>query len=455
MFITIRNLGPIEEARIDLTKPLTILCGMNSTGKTYAAYVIYHLLHNFRSITFGRFEAVEKFNEETSFEITADDIELWRKIVETGVAESLPQIFGIPESEARTAFSRFGIEIDLGENPLSVFARHKGGGSIAIGSHRIVRWSKAAGSNAIVFKPLDEMDYAVGTIGINAIVSTLVSKAIRDSFLHTERMARMLTVERNSIYTFKSELTLHRLDFVEEIAEGDDTEQIVRRAPRYPQAVSDSLRTAADLENVAKRESGFPAIAEMLESDVLKGAVSVGEHGEVLFSPSGANDTRLRVQMSSSLVKTLSSLDIYLRHLAAKGEYLIIDEPEMNLHPELQRLLARVFARMVNEGIRLIISTHSDYIIREINALIMAHSLKEKGDTATAARFAIGDSLMLAPGSIQPLFFTLDENGRSKAQRIAPDDYGFQIASIDAAIDSQNEMTIVLSDALDSYQTEE
>ena len=53
------------------------------------------------------------------------------------------------------------------------------------------------------------------------------------------------------------------------------------------------------------------------------------------------------------------------------------------------------------------------------------------------------------------LLFTLDENGRSKAQRIAPDDYGFQIASIDAAIDSQNEMTLTLADALDSYQTEE
>lgn len=455
MFITIRNLGPIDEARIDLTKPLTVLCGMNSTGKTYAAYVIYHLLHNFRTSAFGRFEAVKKFDDETAFEITAEDIELWRELVEADAVGSLPQIFGISEREAREAFSRFSLEIDLGDDPLATFTRHKGGGSIAIGSHRIVRWSKAPGSNVMVFKPLDDMDYAIGTIGVNTIVATLVSKAIHDSFLHTERMARMLTVERNSIYTFKSELTLHRLDFVEEVADGDDAEQIVRRAPRYPQAVSDSLRTAADLENITKRESGFPSIAEMLEKDVLKGSVSIGEHGEVLFAPSTAVDTRLRIQMSSSLVKTLSSLDIYLRHLAAKGEYLIIDEPEMNLHPELQRLLARVFARMVNAGIRLIISTHSDYILREINALVMAHSLKEKGDTATAEIFGIGEELMLEPDNIQPLLFTLDENGRSKAQRIAPDDYGFQIASIDAAIDSQNEMTLTLADALDSYQTEE
>ena len=93
MFITIRNLGPIDEARIDLTKPLTVLCGMNSTGKTYAAYVIYHLLHNFRTSAFGRFEAVKKFDDETAFEITAEDIELWRELVEADAVGSLPQLY--------------------------------------------------------------------------------------------------------------------------------------------------------------------------------------------------------------------------------------------------------------------------------------------------------------------------------------------------------------------------
>ena len=49
----------------------------------------------------------------------------------------------------------------------------------------------------------------------------------------------------------------------------------------------------------------------------------------------------------------------------------MIDEPELNLHPANQRALARLLARLVNNGIRVIISTHSDYLIREINSLIM------------------------------------------------------------------------------------
>jgi predicted ATPase len=64
-------------------------------------------------------------------------------------------------------------------------------------------------------------------------------------------------------------------------------------------------------------------------------------------------------------------LSVYLRHLAKKGDFIIIDEPELNLHPDNQRKIARFFGRMINEGFKLLISTHSDYIVRELNNLIM------------------------------------------------------------------------------------
>ena len=49
----------------------------------------------------------------------------------------------------------------------------------------------------------------------------------------------------------------------------------------------------------------------------------------------------------------------------------MIDEPELNLHPENQRKMARMLAMLVNAGIKVFITTHSDYIIRELNTLIM------------------------------------------------------------------------------------
>ena len=66
-------------------------------------------------------------------------------------------------------------------------------------------------------------------------------------------------------------------------------------------------------------------------------------------------------------------LNFYLKHKAKKRQVLIIDEPELNLHPENQRKMARLIAMLVNAGLYVAITTHSDYIIRELNTLIMLH----------------------------------------------------------------------------------
>jgi len=49
----------------------------------------------------------------------------------------------------------------------------------------------------------------------------------------------------------------------------------------------------------------------------------------------------------------------------------MIDEPELSLHTDNQRLVARVLVQLINAGLKVIVSTHSDYFVRELNNLIM------------------------------------------------------------------------------------
>jgi predicted ATPase len=65
------------------------------------------------------------------------------------------------------------------------------------------------------------------------------------------------------------------------------------------------------------------------------------------------------------------SLVLYLRYDAKPGHRLVIDEPELNLHPDNQRLVTRILAKAVNRGLKIMMSTHSDYVIRELNNLVM------------------------------------------------------------------------------------
>ena len=49
----------------------------------------------------------------------------------------------------------------------------------------------------------------------------------------------------------------------------------------------------------------------------------------------------------------------------------MIDEPELNLHPQNQRKVAQLLAMLVNHGIKVFVTTHSDTIIRELNTLLL------------------------------------------------------------------------------------
>jgi ABC-type multidrug transport system ATPase subunit len=90
-----------------------------------------------------------------------------------------------------------------------------------------------------------------------------------------------------------------------------------------------------------------------------------------VFVPQKGKKVRLSMGESSSAVRSLLDIGFYLRHIAKPGDMLMIDEPELNLHPENQRRIARLIARLINIGIKVFITTHSDYIIKELNTLIM------------------------------------------------------------------------------------
>jgi Uncharacterized conserved protein len=49
---------------------------------------------------------------------------------------------------------------------------------------------------------------------------------------------------------------------------------------------------------------------------------------------------------------------------------VFIEEPEAHLHPRAQKAMARLIARSVNAGKRVVVSTHSDYIVYTLNNLI-------------------------------------------------------------------------------------
>lgn len=129
-----------------------------------------------------------------------------------------------------------------------------------------------------------------------------------------------------------------------------------------------------DAKNV-KEIGKYVKLAEILEEQILAGGVNFSTlepdpMREVLFQPT--HDVNIEIPIASSIVKELSPLVLYLRYLARPGELLIIDEPEMNLHPAAQVKLIEFLAMLVNAGLHVLITTHSTYVVDHLVNLMEA-----------------------------------------------------------------------------------
>jgi len=98
---------------------------------------------------------------------------------------------------------------------------------------------------------------------------------------------------------------------------------------------------------------------------------------------SSADSWMLKLSEASSSVRALMDMAGYLKHVVKTGDLLVVDEPEMNLHPKNQRMIARLFAMLVNTGVNVFVTTHSDYLMRELNLLILL-----KGKSAEKRKLA-------------------------------------------------------------------
>ena len=123
------------------------------------------------------------------------------------------------------------------------------------------------------------------------------------------------------------------------------------------------------------------SIARHIERDILQGKVrmersSMVGYPEFFYRPTGWTDD-LRLMNTSSMVSELAPVVLYLRHVVSPGEVLIIEEPESHLHPAMQVELIRHLAGAVRAGVRIILTTHSEWVLDELANLVYVYDLPE------------------------------------------------------------------------------
>ena len=74
------------------------------------------------------------------------------------------------------------------------------------------------------------------------------------------------------------------------------------------------------------------------------------------------------------MVSEIAPIVLFLKYIIRPKNLLIIEEPEAHLHPENQRILARAISQMVNAGLHVLVTTHSDYFLQQLSNCIRMSS---------------------------------------------------------------------------------
>lgn len=466
MKVTFRNLGPIEKAKLELGD-LTIIAGKNNTGKTYIAHALYGFLKKIPEITLNGGAAVSffesHFEETTSFKIDnvigqfiksgkyewPIDPEMFasaqkrfmQAIEDDYSSRFIFDVVAIPESKSKPV----SIEVDLDN---SLFPPRL---TNSFSRDRKMVFEYSDGAMAVSLSGGSEIDIA-------ADEDPIMYHIVRNTFLLTYGaiLTWQLNDEKYRPFILPSSrhsapLFYKEVDYVNNQAvrgrpsiqtpfnsgksERETASVVQEFISQHYLPILDNVNFNRDMSRIAERHENSPIGDSSSDIEGMLGGFLHSRDSQIRFISNRGAQFDIPLSAASSSVWELSQLYFFLGYVLDSGNlrFLIIDEPESHLDTANQILFARLLARLVNSGVRVLITTHSDYIIREINNLIMlSSSFEAKGRVREKFRYRPDDQLCLS----QVRAYVAEYGGLTPCRK---DKYGIEVKSLDDVIDRLNE----------------
>ena len=402
MRLSVNNFGPISKAENIEICPLTVFVGPSNTGKSYLAILVYALLKSLRleshahlfstiyeamgitpaSEVIKMLRLLEKMPEGRAEEIELSKFpEEFQKLVNTKIADAINDNFheeaarcmGESSNENQAIAGKFRLHFEDDEKNLSLS-------------------SKDGSYNAELKK------FTVSGARFRHYVKYFLSKAQQDeNFFQEEEFIGALCYElAENAFAINTPkpfyLPAARTGAMQ--SHRAIAGALVQRAPYAglePVSVPTLSGIVSDfLEQIIlmnTRKVGDPRIEKVageIENEILRGSIKseisgANPYPRFLYRQNGLEVPLLR---SSSMVTELAPIVLFIRHRIKKGDLLIIEEPEAHLHPEAQRKIARVVARLVRAGVRVMVTTHSDYFLDQLANYVRSSKLSaaRRGD---------------------------------------------------------------------------
>ncbi|HLP91295.1 MAG TPA: AAA family ATPase [Nostocaceae cyanobacterium] len=401
------NLGVIQKGYLQLND-LTLLCGANNTGKTYVMYSLYSLLDLNFDINLNFVENIlnklidDKVGQYDIQELITINLDSISSEISQGITKHLPTLFGVKAEEFQQSKINLELDIDL---ILANITNQTWQSRLSLGSKKsdwVLNIGKPENDTKVTFTMQDT------DIPHELLIEFISRIMIRLIFSRNNRNCVLLPAERAGLNLFFKELSSIRNRLLHHAQKDDiDPMEVLKDIikSRYAEPISDYIEFLNDLNESKKLTSDYQIQARHIHEKIIKGKYEIDSDGDIFFLPHQNKSKKMPLHFTSSTVKTLFGLAFYLEHLAKPGDYLMIDEPELSLHPDNQRNLARVLAKLVNNGVKVAVSTHSPYFVRELNNLIMLNKSFAQADKLRK-RYGYESNESLNPDQVSAYLFS-------------------------------------------------
>jgi hypothetical protein len=354
----------------------------------------------------------------------------------------LPSVFAAKED----AFANTKIKINIDDEfPISSKAfqkRVQGGGEV------LATITKEENSMILEILANDEI---VNLFGLKEFVFQAIAEIVFSPYFPHPHIS---SAERTGAAIFRKELDMARTRMLKALNEmGNKDIRRIKERPwellrevdtGYPWPVEDNVEFVRQLEDFDKQTSElFKENAEILSSfDAIIGGTYKVIRNQGLVFQAKKGKQKFTMNEASSCARALLDVGFYLRYRAKKGDLFIIDEPELNLHPKNQRAFARLISRLINSEVKVFMTTHSDYLIKELNTLIMLNQ-KTEHTKKIQTEYGYEDMEILNPEKVN-LYMTAKGGNRKSLnvlqQAVIHPNWGIEVSTFDDTIDLMNEI---------------
>ena len=151
--------------------------------------------------------------------------------------------------------------------------------------------------------------------------------------------------------------------------------------PKLPGVVADFIVGVIKTPN---KQGHFYDIASNLEQEILQGEIKIGDGRPAFGIKYVYKQREIPVHLASSMVSEMAPFILHLKHTISEKSTLIIEEPEAHLHPHNQAIFAKYLVRLVRRGLKIILTTHSPFIVEQISNTIQAGNIAKSKRTDTS-----------------------------------------------------------------------